>query len=63
MSVSGEWGIVTARHSGKVMDVELTSSGGAQLWKDGRKFSAPVLPSEAGIYHDSNGYYAYPAES
>ena len=51
------------RVAGTVMEVELTASGSAQLWKDREKFSSPVLPGEAGIYRNSNGYYAYPAES
>lgn len=45
--------------AGTVMGVELISARGAQLIKDGRKFSAPILPSEAGLYHDEYGYYCY----
>ena len=48
-----------------VMTVEVVQSHGgypmAQLWKDGRKFSFPILTSEAGIYTDGSGrMYAYP---
>jgi len=32
----------------------------AQLWKDGRPFSAPILTSEAGFYTDESGHYCYP---
>ena len=30
-----------------------------QLFKDGWPFSAPILTSEAGLYHDEGGYYYY----
>jgi hypothetical protein len=32
----------------------------AQVWKDGRPFSAPILTSEAGFYEYELGYYCYP---
>jgi hypothetical protein len=32
----------------------------AQVWKDGRPFSAPILTSEAGFYEDDLGPYCYP---
>jgi hypothetical protein len=32
----------------------------AQVWKDGRPFSAPILTSEAGFYEDDLGHYCYP---
>jgi hypothetical protein len=32
----------------------------AQVWKDGRPFSAPMLTSEAGFHEDELGYYCYP---
>ncbi len=32
----------------------------AQVWKDGRPFSAPILTSEAGFYTDESGHYCYP---
>lgn len=55
------------RVAGKPMRAEMVPAGRAssgmmlmaQLWKDGHRFSFPVLPSEAGIYSDDQGYYAY----
>ena len=32
----------------------------AQVCKDGRPFSAPILTSEAGFYEDEDGLYCYP---
>jgi hypothetical protein len=32
----------------------------AQVWMDGRPFSAPILTSEAGFYEDELGHYCYP---
>jgi hypothetical protein len=32
----------------------------AQVWKDGKPFSAPILTSEAGFYEDELGHYCYP---
>jgi hypothetical protein len=32
----------------------------AQVWKDGREFSAPILTGEAGFYCDGDDYYCYP---
>ena len=47
----------------QVVAVEIvTAHGGhpvAQLWKDGRRFSFPILTSEAGIYTDELGLYSY----
>jgi hypothetical protein len=31
----------------------------AQIYKDGRKFSSPILTGEAGFYQDEKGYYTY----
>jgi hypothetical protein len=32
----------------------------AQVWKDGRPFSASILTSEARFYEDELGHYCYP---
>ena len=32
----------------------------AQLWRDYREFSSPILTGEAGLYQDDKGIYAYP---
>jgi len=32
----------------------------AQVWQDGRPFSAPILTGEAGFYEDETGQYCYP---
>jgi hypothetical protein len=31
----------------------------AQVWKDGRPFSAPILTGEAGFYEGEGGHYCY----
>lgn len=45
----------------ELMEVELLPSGGVQLFKDGKPYSLPVLPGEAGMYddHTTGQYYAY----
>lgn len=37
------------RVAGQIFDVEILAHGMAQLWKDGRRFSFPVLQGEAGV--------------
>jgi hypothetical protein len=50
------------RLAGRVMLVELTAGGGAQVRNpDGSPVSFPVLPSEAGLFTRHDGtLYAYP---
>lgn len=38
-------------------ECELLPHNAVQLWKDGRHFSSPILPGEAGLYNDGNGFY------
>lgn len=49
--------------AGKIMQVRLEPSSVhgavAQLLKDGREYSAPVLVGEAGIYREGDSYYYY----
>jgi hypothetical protein len=52
--------------AGKVLEVELIPSEGhgamAQVYREGKPYSAPILLGEAGIYIESVGrYYYYPA--
>lgn len=43
---------------GEEMEFLFLSSGRAvQLFKDGREFSSPILPGEAGLFQDHEGYY------
>lgn len=35
----------------------------AQIYKDGKPFSSPILTGEAGFYRDEKGYYCYPMEA
>jgi hypothetical protein len=42
--------------AGHRLEVEV-KEGGAQLLKDGRQFSSPILHSEAGIFQDERGLY------
>lgn len=49
----------------QIMQVRLTTGEYpmAQLIRDGRDFSSPILPSEAGLYGcASEGYYTYPVD-
>jgi hypothetical protein len=51
------------RVCGLVMDVQLTSGEYpmAQLYRDGRAYSAPITTGEAGIFGcRRDGFYAYP---
>lgn len=44
--------------AGKRMECHLTDSGMmVQLTRQGRNYSFPVTPGEAGFYLDANGYY------
>lgn len=45
--------------AGRPFEVELAADDSAQIYKDGRKFSFPILPSEAGFYRDETGWYTY----
>lgn len=46
--------------AGKRMNVRLNAFMGAQLLNDdGSNFSFAITPGEAGIYHDSEGWYTY----
>jgi hypothetical protein len=54
--------------AGAVHDVELLRDGSglgmAQvLDDDGRPYSFPITPGEAGIYMDRRGFYTYPASA
>jgi hypothetical protein len=52
--------------AGEVMNVRFQSPYGypnAQLLlEDGRPFSAPITPGEAGFYCEDGRYYCYPVE-
>lgn len=51
------------RVAGTVMDVQVTTGEYpmAQLFRDGKRFSAPVTTGEAGIYGcRTDGFYVYP---
>lgn len=53
------------RVADKVATVELVGAESypmAQIYIGGRPYSAPVLPGEAGIYHDGDEYYANPVQ-
>lgn len=39
------------------MECELLEHNAVQLYKEGRQFSSPILPGEAGLYNDCQGYY------
>lgn len=46
--------------AGKIMEAELVGNPDyptAQLYKDGKEFSFPILYSEAGFYRNKNGFY------
>ncbi len=46
--------------AGRTISVQLSLDGRmAQLYRNGRKFSAPITYGEAGIYRDGAGYYHY----
>lgn len=51
--------------AGKVMEVEVIQGRWgpiAQLYKDGKEFSAPITMGEAGFYQEQQGvYYYYPS--
>lgn len=56
--------------AGLVLEVELRDCGPsnnpdknyhvAQLYRDGKEYSAPIGTGEAGFYNDGDGYYYYP---
>jgi hypothetical protein len=50
--------------AGRVMNVRFEHKVGhtacAQLLQDGREFSAPITPGEAGFYWEDGRYYCYP---
>lgn len=52
--------------AGTIMQARLLPAGDrwpcAQLYLDGREFSAPITPGEAGFYYDSERkqFYCYP---
>lgn len=49
------------RVAGKRANVELLNERMAQLYIDGRPFSAPITYGEAGIYRNEDGtFYCYP---
>lgn len=49
--------------AGRTMRVRLVDANAAQLLDDdGLPLSFPVLPSEAGIFRDADGCYAYDAQ-
>jgi hypothetical protein len=54
------------RIAGEAMQVRLQAPHGyanAQLFRNGREFSFPITPGEAGFYfEEGRGYYCYPAE-
>lgn len=45
------------RVAGRRMVFTLTDRGSVQLWKRGRHYSSPILPGEAGVYQDEEGWY------
>ena len=51
---------VHLRVAGKFVEAELTGDErGVQLYEDGRKFSFPILPAEAGFLGSRGAIYAY----
>ena len=53
---------MSMRVAGERMLVQLVKTPSnvmAQLWKDGRMFSAPITYGEAGIFCDEHGFYTY----
>ncbi|MBQ1048475.1 hypothetical protein KBX50_08355 [Micromonospora sp. C51] len=54
--------VMHLRLADQIHSVQLTPAGMAQiLTPDGQPVSFPVTAGEAGIYHDADGYYTYPA--
>lgn len=53
---------MSMRVAGARRDVHLVSENAAQILnEDGTPFSFPVLPGEAGLFHDATGFYTYAA--
>ena len=64
MEISWSEVCMSMQVAGKIMNVRFQSPHGypnAQLLRDdGREYSAPITPGEAGFYFDEGQYYFYP---
>ncbi|HZF23999.1 MAG TPA: hypothetical protein VE030_11115 [Burkholderiales bacterium] len=53
--------------AGEVMNVRFQSPhsypNAQLLMDDGREFSAPITPGEAGFYYEDGKYYCYPVDA